>query len=189
MRIDIPDWMLEMSQQMNTDDNRCTAHPFWQVRQKKYIVTEQDYSQHHWSIFDSEEGEEIFRSDKSKDFKDLAEWLLSNECSWCEEWFEEETDDFGCFAGHTFTNAFNERFNPDYHDLPESLVMLCMQEIEEVITTHLTKSDADWFIERKKHDYPNAYTYVESAYWSPQFKRLQDWIKSLTDTPDSSPTA
>jgi len=181
MEIKIPEWLLEMSQQMNTDDNRGTAHPFWQVRQKKYVVTEQGYNQHHWVIFDNEVGEEVFRSDKSKDYKDFAEWLISNECSWCEEWFEEEADDCGSFSEQTFTTAFNERFNPDYQDLPESLDKLHMQEIEEVITTHLTKADADWFIDRKRHDYPSAYTYVESAYWSPQLKQLQDWIKSLTE--------
>jgi hypothetical protein len=39
---------------------------------------------------------------------------------------------------------------------------------------------AEQFIERKQHDYPKLYTYAESAYWSPQLRELQDWIKSLT---------
>ena len=95
---EIPDFLLEMSEQMNSQPNRCTSHPLWQVRCKRYLIT------------------------------------------------AEETE-----------------------------------ETEEIVTTHLTEADANWFIQRKQHDYPKLYTYVESAYWSPQLRELEDWIKQLTN--------
>ena len=65
-------------------------------------------------------------------------------------------------------------------ETPPDVKKLYMQEIEEVVSTHLTEHDANWFISRKQHDYPPLYTYVVSAYWSPQLRELQDWIIGLT---------
>ena len=77
---------------------------------------------------------------------------------------------------------FLESFDIEiYDELPKGVNKLFVQETEEIVTTHLTEADALWFIKRKQHDYPKLYTYVESAYWSPQLKQLQDWIISLTN--------
>jgi len=179
MKRDIPDWLIEMSRQMNSNPDRCTAHPFWQVRNKEYIPTAEGCNEHHWEIIDTDDcGFRVYRSDKDKDFTVIAEHLIDGERDWCKEWFEIESD-HDVFSEELFVDSFNEVFEPDYHDLPDGYKRVYLQEVEEVVTTHLTQDDAEWFIERKKHDYPNAYTYVESAYWSPQLKQLQDWIKSL----------
>lgn len=78
-------------------------------------------------------------------------------------------------------DSFNSYFDADWQDLPDDIKKFHMQEIEEVVSTHLTQHEAEWFIKRKQHDYPKLYTYVESAYWSPQLRELQDWVKSLTN--------
>lgn len=40
----------------------------------------------------------------------------------------------------------------------------------------LTKQEADWFIQRKKHDYGSLRVYVKSLYWAPQHKKLIEAI-------------
>lgn len=184
MKTEIPAFLLEMSKQMNKDDKRCTAHPFWQVRNKEYVVTEEGYNEHHFEICGDDGC--IYRSDIDKDYDDLAYDLLEESESWCIEWLQENVD--SCedlseqeFSREKFRSEFCENFDPDIHDLPSNYKRVFMQEIDVVLTTHMTQADAEWFINRKKHDYPNAYTYVESAYWSPQLKQLQDWIKGLTN--------
>ena len=56
MEIKIPDFLLEMSKQLNEQNNRGTAEPIFQVRHKDYLVTEVGYNQHHWEfhLVDSE---------------------------------------------------------------------------------------------------------------------------------------
>lgn len=177
MQVEVPDFLIEMSVQMNKQPNRCTAHPFWQVRCKRYAVTEKGYSEHHFEYIDDEGS--FFRSDKDG-FMDAVDYLKRNYASWYEgeasEGFEDyESEDLSldCYvAGELQSGEI---------DLPEGCVKVFMQEIEEVVSTHLTEADAEWFIQRKQHDYPPLYTYVESAYWSPQLRQLQDWIISLSE--------
>lgn len=40
MNKEVPEFLIELSKQMNSDPKRCTSHPFWQVRNKEYLVTE-----------------------------------------------------------------------------------------------------------------------------------------------------
>lgn len=42
----------------------------------------------------------------------------------------------------------------------------------------LTRQEADWFINRKQHDYGKLRVYVKSLYWAPQHKRLIQAILS-----------
>lgn len=182
---DIPEFLLEMSKQMNEQPNRCTSHPFWQVRCKRYLVTEEGYNESHWEICDIEDGTTLYHSEKDDSYQDLFNYLIENQQSWLKEWASDyglmdiEQIDEDCIDD--LSDAFESYFDPEWQDMPETLKKFHMQEIEEVVTTHLTQADAEWFIKRKKHDYPKLYTYVESAYWSPQLRELQDWIKSLTD--------
>jgi hypothetical protein len=174
----IPDFLIEMSKRMNTDENRCTAHPFWQVRNKKYVVTEEGYDEHHWEVI--HDGACLFRSENSEGYEDLANHLFENNKDWCESIVFWDTDVCG-ITEQSFIEYFCDEFDKDFTDLPDEYSVIHFQEIEEVLTTHFTKMGAEDFIARKKHDYPNAYTYVESAYWSPELRELQDWIKSLTE--------
>jgi len=165
LNIEIPDFLLEMSKQMSEQPNRSTAHPFWQVRCKRYIITEAGYDEHHWELIDEEFGV-IYRSDSDEDCNTI---LLERYPEFCSRWKKLNGD------------YFLEEFEVDYDGLPRGVTKVYLQEIEEIVTTHLTEHDANWFIRRKQHDYPKLYTYVESAYWSPQLKQLQDWVISLTE--------
>ena len=168
MNLEIPDFLLEMSQQMNFQSSRCTSHPFWQVRCTRYITTEKGYGDVGYELI-GEHGV-IYKSYSLDD--DLSKVMLDNYPEFCKKWQEELEPDQSIEDAITY-------FDPEEHDLPEGLSIVYVQEIEEVVSTHLTEADANWFIQRKQHDYPTLYTYVESAYWSPQLIKLQDWIKSL----------
>ncbi|TVP11761.1 ead/Ea22-like family protein [Shewanella sp. KCT] len=185
-QIEIPAFLLEMSQQMHQQSNRYTAEPIWQVRCKRYLITEQGYNEHHWEIIDSEDdGKALYHSDRC-DKQPLAEWLLENDLGWCDSWLEEidisaDIDDLGAFS-EIFMQSFLDDFDveSDYDELPDSLINLHFQEIEDVIKTCFTEADALAFIARKQHDYPKLYTYVESMVFCPQMIELRNWILSLT---------
>lgn len=178
MNIEIPEFLLELSNQMNENENRSTSFPFWQVRQKDYLITAEGYNEHHWEIVD-EDGNCLYHSEESEDYSQLADSLLEYSVGWCVTWLSNYDEDVD-FDDENFVENFSCGFNPDYEDLPEPYSKHHLQEVEKVLTTHLTKEDAEWFIARKSHDLHKPYTYVESAYWSPQFKELQDWIRALT---------
>ena len=54
MKADIPQFLIELSKQMNSDPSRGTSHPFWQVRHKDYLITEEGYNEHHWELVDGD---------------------------------------------------------------------------------------------------------------------------------------
>lgn len=163
----IPDFLLEMSRQMRHQDSRSTSHPFWQVRCHRYIPTEQGYNDHHWEIC-GDEGV-IYRS--TEEIELLQDYLIENHSEFlnARNEYHDAVD-----IGEWLRDDINE------DDLPDGLRMIYVQQVEEVVSTHFTEHDARGFIERQQHNYPKLYTYVESAYWSPQIRKLQDWIISLT---------
>ncbi|ABM25342.1 conserved hypothetical protein [Shewanella sp. W3-18-1] len=188
-QIEIPAFLLEMSQQMHQQDNRCTAEPIWQVRCKRYLPTEEGYDEHHWEIVDTDgDATALYRSDKC-DKQALAEWLAENDLGWCDQWLEAidvsaDIDNLEAFS-EIFIESFIDDFNveSDYDQLPDPLKKFHLQETEEVIKTCFTEADARAFIARKQHDYPKLYTYVESMVFCPQMIQLRHWIMSLT-TPE-----
>lgn len=169
--IAIPEFLLEMSKQMREQPSRSTSHPFWQVRCKRTLPTEQGHNEIGYEII-SDDGI-VYRS-YDADEEDLEQLLLTDYPEFCKKW----RDDMD--IGDTVDEAISS-FDPADDDLPDGLRLVYVQEFEEIISTHFTEHDANWFIRRKQHDYPKLYTYVESAYWSPQIQKLQDWIISLSD--------
>lgn len=163
----IPEFLMEMSQQMRTQDSRSTSHPFWQVRCHRYIPTEQGYNEHHWEII-GDEGVVYSSLDPIENF---AAYLIENYPKFIIERNEHHDTDHMSDWLDVFIDGEN---------IPYELRLIYVQEIEEVVSTHFTEHDALGFIERQQHNYPKLYTYVESAYWSPQIRKLQDWIISLT---------
>lgn len=166
MKAEIPEFILEMSKQMTEQPNRSTSHPYWQVRCKKYVVTAEGYNEHHWVLVD-EDGE-FFRSDIQTD-EEMRELFWERHEEFCEEFIASREESF-------------DSFDIEYDDLPNNVTKVYVQEVEEVVSTHFTEHDAKWFINRTQHNHSPLYTYVESAYWSPQIKQLQDWIISLTES-------
>ena len=107
---------------------------------------------------------------------DFAEYLVENHGDWLSDTFEDvELIDVD-FVVENFD--FEECEN-----LPDELTKIWIQEVDEVVSTHLTLDAAEQFIKRKQHDYPKLFTYAESAYWSPQLRELQEWVKSITKPP------
>ena len=168
--VSVPEFLLEMSRQMREQPNRATAHPFWQVRCKRYLPTEQGYNESHYEVC----GDEGPVYSSNTPISGLAEYLLEHHNEWCRAWASENHED-----DEDYTDAVSSWIDPE-SELPAELTLVYVQEIEEIITTHLTQAGAEAFIKRKQHDYPKLYTYVESAYWSPQLRELQDWIIGLT---------
>ncbi len=160
----LPNFIFEISEEINKQPNRCTSHPFWQVRCKRFVPTYDGYDEHHKVLVD--DGGEFWRSDKCEE---------SHIFDYLEDYYSEWVEDNGGI------DQIKIGFDIEWFEFPENIVCLPVREVEEVVSTHLTQSDADWFIERKQHDYPPLYTWVESAYWSPQIKQLQDWLKCLTN--------
>lgn len=173
--MNIPDFIIEMSAQMNSDDNRSTSNPFWQVRCKRKYATEAGINDSGFWVTDAD-SDFVFDS-QIDDIKDFYNFLEENHPKFLNRYLydiyelQDDDDNFEFFC---------DSYCMESDDLPNGFYRTYYQEIEEVVSTHLTESDAEWFIKRKQHDYPKLYTYVESAYWSPQLKSLQDWIKSLT---------
>lgn len=190
MKKEIPDFLIEMSKQMQEQDNRITRDPIWQVRYKSYLVTEEGYNESHWEIADTEDGVTLYHSEKDSDYKDLFSHLFDNQPDWLIDYANIELDmdikdsngeiDEDCHD--VLLSKFNENFNPDWYDLPDTLKKFHMQEIEVVVKTCLTEFDAKAFIKRKQHDYPKLYTYVESMVFCPQMIELREWIMSLTES-------
>lgn len=170
--IEIPEFLVEMSKQLNEQDNRSTANPIWMVCfDKKHItadpyhefieygVCDGDYS----IVYSTEEGE-------SYDNDHAKEYLQENHPKWCHKWCEDNESDFEFFE-----------FEDEAYDLPEEIETYCMRREREIVKACLTQSDADWFIKRKQHDYQKLYTYVECMGYCPQMIELRNWIISLTD--------
>ena len=176
LQASVPEFLLEMSRQMREQPNRATAHPFWQVRCKRSLPTEQGYNESHYEVC----GDEGPVYSSNTPLSGLSEYLLEHHESWCRAWASENHEDDA-----DYTDAVSNWIDPE-SDLPAELTLVYAQEIEEVVTTHLTQAGAEAFIKRKQHDYPKLYTYVESACWSPQLRELQDWIIGLTPKQDGA---
>lgn len=172
--MEIPNFLIEMSKQMNDQDNRCTADPIWEVRCKRKITCcegREDY----WVIVDvGNEYEELYSSSDCET-EYFFEYMHENYDRWIYSWEEHNEKEF---------NAENFDIDSDYCDLPDGydeLERIPMQEIEETVKSCLTEHDARAFIKRKQHDYPRLYTYVNSMVFCPQMIELRKWILGLAD--------
>jgi len=181
----LPDFLIEMSKQMNTQGNLVTANPIWQVRCKRYLPTEPGCNESHIEIHAPDsEGIPVFSSKEGFINDDAIEEIWDAETEWCTYWCGEQGYEISEESKEYFFDSFNFSEILDDYDLPEDWRIIHMQEHEEVVKTCLTEADANFFIKRKQHDYPQLYTYVESMNYCPQMIELSDWIKSLTKPPE-----
>lgn len=172
--IEIPKFLIEMSKQLNSQNNRSTAEPIYQVRFDKPITCA-DGREDFWCIVDTaNEYHEIYRSDDC-DLDYFFSYMREHYTDWVNEWEDTEEEEF---------NSDNFDVEDSYWDLPdgyEELEKIPMQNVREVVKSCLTESDAQAFIDRKQHDYRKLYIYVESMTFCPQMIELRNWIKSLTN--------
>lgn len=189
MSMEIPAFLLEMSKQMHEQDNRITAHPIWQVRCKRYLITEQGYNESHWELHSPDsEGRPVYSTKPGFNNSEAIEEFCESELEWCNDWLKYNDVDLDDYED--LLDAMNKNFRFDdvgaWEDWPDGWKKIYLQETEEVIRCCLTETDANAFIARKQHDYPKLYTYVESMYFCPQMIELREWILSLTDKGGSS---
>ena len=181
MKVELPEFLLELAKQVNEQPNRGTAHPFYEVRCKRFLVTEEGYNESHWELHSEDsEGYPTYSTKPYCDNNAALEDFEDENKKWCDEWIEENVDPECIGEDSSFNDFFDFEEHKNYGgEWPEGFRVIHLQEYEETVSTHLTLADANWFIKRKQHDYPDLYTYAVSAYWSPQIKQLQDWLKSL----------
>lgn len=169
---EIPEFLLEMSNQLNTQDNRITADPIWHVCYDKKEITEDGYQEFtEYAVSDGDY--DIVYSNETDSLCDnewAIEYLQDHYPEFCEKWEKENDAKFEDFD-----------IESELRNLPKDIEEYHMTRRREIVKTCLTESDANWFINRKQHDYPKLYTYVFSMCYCPQMIELRKWIKSLTE--------
>lgn len=188
MKKEIPQFLIEMSKQLNEQNNRMTADPLFEVRYKKYLVTEEGYNESHFEIID-DDCNTLHHSGNDSDYSALAEYLYENEKEWCDSWLEDncsiddlDSDYIDQFTLGEFTELFCDNYQYDgWIDLPDELKIIHLQEVEETVNSHFTEADAQAFIDRKQHDYPKLYIYAISLCYCENMAKLRNWIKGLND--------
>ena len=185
--MEIPKFLIEMSEQMNNEDNRCTSDPIWMVCHDNWLTCAEGRGDKEiYLIGDDSEYKEC--DDESEVLTYLHEhhgdWVNSLKVDYFEE--NQLLDDYGSFEEYLESDDFELDLEYNDYDYPENLTIerMCMQKEMKVINSHLTLEGANQFIARKQHDYPKLYTYVYSMYFCNQMKELRNWIKSIGATND-----
>lgn len=180
MNIEVPDFLIEMSKQLHEQDNRITAEPIFEVRCKRYLVTQEGYNQSHWALYDRDsDGWATYSTEDGFDNSNAHHNFYESNPDWCDDWLECEDLPSGI---ESFANNFDfEARSSCFYDWPDDCNSLFLQETEETIKSCLTEADAKAFIARKQHDYPKLYIYVSSMVFCPQMIELRNWIMSLKD--------
>jgi hypothetical protein len=181
----IPAFLIEMSKQMHEQDNRITAEPIWQVRCKRFRPTAQGYSDI-FHILDTENDYGLV-ANSSSDIninQQIVNYLYCDPDDLpivLESWVDGECE---LTDGQEKIDYFLENFDIDIDEI-DGFDVIWVEEYEDIVkSAFLTEVDANWFIQRKQHDYPKLYTYVVSMYLCPQMIELRNWILSLTNKCD-----
>ncbi len=166
----IPNFLIEMSKQLNSQDNRLTQDPIFVVCYNKELTCADDRGWRTVWVDHGNEYHEICEIDGDTDSAMMAEYLLEHEPGLIEQWCKDE-------------ECYSTDFNLDFHDgiLPDHYEKVSMQEVREKVKYCLTEADAQAFIDRKQHYYPKLYIHAESMVHCPQMIELREWIKGLTN--------
>ncbi|SQH76970.1 conserved protein of unknown function [Shewanella benthica] len=163
-----PAFLLEMSQQLNTQNNRITADPIFMVCYDKWLTSSNDRGDK--TIF-------LVIDDEHYEYAEFSE-VVSHMAEYHEEWAATRcSDDEEDELSESLTED-----NFEFVTLPEGVTIerVEMQKNMEVVKACLTEADAKAFIARKQHDYAPLYTYAFSMCFTPQMIELRKWIMSLT---------
>lgn len=166
MNIEIPEFLKEMSKQLNDQDNRITAEPIFCVYYDDKIPTDSEYSDDYF--YRDDEGTVL-------DFEDYIDSLLdSYDCE--VEYINKLLE----FAGCDELGEVTEYDLSEFGEYAFGVDKVYYLKEKKFVKASLTEADAQYFIKRKQHDYPPLYIYVESMIHQPQMIELRNWIKSLT---------
>lgn len=168
MKIEIPAFLLEMSKEINTQDNCMTSEPIITVCHDERLTTAEGY-QEDGSKWCDEDGVICDGEDSEALIEHLSEYYP--------EWLETFTQSHGVEMDDH--EEIVSCFDADFDDLPDDISRWFYQNTRKTVKYCLTRSDAETFIERQQHNYPKLYTYVESMHSCPQMIELRNWIMSL----------
>lgn len=180
-KAEIPEFLLEMSKQMNEQDSRGASNPIWVVCYDDYLATTDEINEVSYEIYDNDiYGDGPIYRELIDDRDTLMSHVLAHYPNELEAWLEE--------------HEYNQEEEPiktaiewidDIDDFVNelgvsSLSRLGLQKVTREVRYCLTESDANSFIDRKSHDFPPLYTVVKSMEHCPQMVALRTWVQSLT---------
>jgi hypothetical protein len=172
MNIEIPNFLLKMSKEINSQDNCMTSEPIITVCHDERLTTAEGYQ---------EEGSEWCGEDgficNGPETEELLKHIVDEFGPWFDQFCidrEINQDDEDSF------DQAMDYFDPEYDDLPDDISKWFYQNTRKTVKYCLTRSDAEAFIARHQHNYPKLYTYVESMHSCPEMIELRNWIMSLS---------
>lgn len=156
MQVDIPDWLVDMANEMRRQNNAATAHPIYVVKERiPFYLTESS----EFSIPDSSFVKAVYTNredtDDGLEFFDSEEELLQH---------------------------YRDEMEYDQEDMDNiQIEEYCMYELQRPRAFFFTRKEAEELIERIPYKLADPFIYVESAYESDEVKQLMNWIISLGD--------
>ena len=174
--MEIPDFLIEMSKTLNTQDNRITSDPMFCVYYDEKVPTSSDYSDgfeyaHH-------DGDYTVIGDNDEA---LIEWFidrsLGDGCSFLKDY----VDHVACEDEYdSAIEYFKKNYDPECDGFPEDIGKFHYINKKHFVKGALTEKSAQQFIDRKQHDFAKLYIYVESMYHCYEMIELRNWLKNLT---------
>lgn len=142
--------LLEISDNIKTQDNRCTAYPLFVVFQKREIVTHEDYD-HDFIAWFNEEGERA-NEETSKQLDEMRKDIDGNH--FMEDEIELGNDEDGITEWR----------------------QLAIKEIDEFVTACFTEKGCNDYLALNKHNLKKPYIYTESLFRNHEMLSIRDYI-------------
>lgn len=149
--VEVPNFILEMSAELHTQNNRITADPLFCVFEKQEIVVPEEthydricwFSDESWCDADAETDARLeeLREDTDSD-----------------HWHEDEIE----LDGETWRRC-------------------AIAEIDRFVTASLTESGAQKHIDLNGHNLRRPFIYTTSLFRTPEMIELRKWLMSLTE--------
>lgn len=159
------EFLTDLSVELNLQDNRCTASPyFFQVREIKEVAAHKGSG---IEVLYSSEHEKELRTDEEK-----VAWIKEHEDSFFETPFEDEAREVG---HHTMT-----------HELDEMLIELGFEEfyVEDMpvfSNTFLTSKACDEHIRVNGHNLRHPSNYLSHAFRNPELEKVLEFLRGITN--------
>ncbi len=155
----IPSYILALSQQLHTQDNRCTSPPIFQVRDVKQVECFGDHADdtHWWDP----EGSVVLDKDLIDQLEEEGKWTSYNSVV-----LELEDSQFSGTYTRTHTKT-----------------------LRQVVATFFTQQAADAWVAQNEHRHNALEIYVDSGFRNPEWQAIRDFLMSLTPAPVSTSTA
>ena len=157
--MNIPAYILALSQQLHTQDNRCTDNPIFQVRDVKQVpcLPEHADDTHWWDP----EGSAVLDKDLIDQLEEEGKWTSYNSVVL-------ELEDAQLSGTYTRTHT---------------------KTLRQVVATFMTQQAADAWVKANEHRHNALEIYIDSGFRNPEWQAIRDFLMSLTPAPVSTSTA